>query len=133
MQRATSILLLFSAALTGCSAPTYEIHGQVTLDGVAVPDAQIHFVSTDEKLGPAFARADQDGKYRVVLLKGDYTVRILAQKMIPAPPGEVGYNGRPAGKITVDVLPKKYGAESDLRTTVTGPAEVDFKLRSEAP
>jgi hypothetical protein len=133
MPRTSPFLLLVLTALTGCSPPTCEVHGQVTLDGVAVPDAQIHFVPADEKLGPAFVRAGEDGRYRISLLKGDYTVRIQALKSVPAPAGEVGYNGRPPKTITVDVLPRKYHADSDLRTTVTGAAELDFKLTSESP
>jgi hypothetical protein len=125
------LFLLLIATGAGCAPPTYDIHGKVTLDGVAVPDAQITFVPADEKLGASFIRGDKDGHYRILLRKGDYTVRIAAQKSIPAPAGTVAYNGRPVEKTIVDVLPIKYGAESQLRTTVNGAAPVNFELLSE--
>ena len=65
---------------------------------------------------------------------GDYTVRIAAQKWVPAPPGSpVGYNGRPMEKIPIDVVPKRYNAESPLRISVTKAELVDFKLAAEEP
>ena len=129
MRHVAPLLLL---ALAGCAPPTFEVKGQVTLDGSAVPDAQIQFVPTDATLGPSFSRADKDGRYRIALLKGDYKVRILAQKSAPAPEGAVGRGGKPLEKVTVDALPSKYSTDSDLKTTVTGPAgEVDFKLTGE--
>jgi hypothetical protein len=128
MDRKACYLLWLVAALSGCSPATQEVHGQVTLDGAVVPDAQIQFISSDEKLGPSFVRGDQDGHYRIRLPRGDYTVRIVAQKWVPAPPGKVGYNGRAIEKEIVDLLPDKYNANSELRATVTGTAQLDFKL-----
>ena len=98
-----------------------------------MPDAQIQFISSDEKLGPSFVSGDQDGQYRMLLPRGDYTVRIAAQKWVPVPPGKVGYNGRPIEKVIVDVLPEKYNAKSELRVTVAGTAQLDFKLTGGLP
>jgi hypothetical protein len=128
MVRNARYLLWLVAAMSGCSPATYEIHGQVTLESAVVPDAQIQFISADEQVGPSFVRGDQDGQYRIRLRSGDYTVRIEAQKWVPAPPGTLGYNGRPIEKVIVDVLPEKYNANSELRATVTGPAQLDFNL-----
>jgi hypothetical protein len=33
----------------------------------------------------------------------------------------------------VDLLPEKYNANSELRATVTGTAQLDFKLTAESP
>jgi hypothetical protein len=133
MARNACYLLWLVVAMSGCSPATHEIHGQVTLDGAVVPDAQIQFISSDEKLGPSFVRGDQDGHYRIRLSSGEYTVRITAQKWVPAPPGTVGYNGRPIEKVIVDVLPEKYNANSELHATVPGTAQLDFKLTAESP
>jgi hypothetical protein len=133
MDRNARYSLWLVAAMSGCSPATHEVHGQVTLDGAVVPDAQIQFISSDEKLGPSFVRGDQDGQYRIRLPRGDYTVRIVAQKWAPAPPGKVGYNGRPIEKVLVDLLPEKYNDNSELRATVIGTAQLDFKLTAESP
>jgi len=132
MKRIVRLLPLLLAGVLGCGPVFYEIHGKVTLDGTAVPDAQVQFISSDETQGPAFARADQAGRYRVLLRTGDYTVRILAQKSVPPPPGTPGPNGKPLEAWTIDVIPRKYNAESELRATVTGKGEVDFKLTTDA-
>jgi hypothetical protein len=132
MNRNACYLLWLVVAMSGCSSDISEIHGQVTLDGAVVPDAQIQFISSDEKLGPSFVKGDQEGQYRIRLPRGDYTVRITAQKWVPAPPGTVGYNGRPVEEVIVDVLPEKYNTNSELRATVTGSTPLDFKLTAES-
>src|SRR5437764_1158459 len=83
-------------AAAGCgpsAPPVYEVRGQVTLNGVALPDAQIQFWHEVRGYDPPFARSASDGSYRVLARAGQYTVRILAQKTVPAPPGTSGASG----------------------------------------
>jgi hypothetical protein len=58
MDRNARYLLWLVAAKSGCSQATPEVHGQVTLDGAVVADAQIQFISSDEKLRPSFVGGD---------------------------------------------------------------------------
>ena len=131
MKRLLALFLVLGCVAMGCGPTVVEIHGKVTLDGAAVPDAQIQFVSDDATLGPGFARAAADGSYRVLLRQGNYTVRILAQKKVPPPPGTIGLGGLPLKEITVDALPERYNAKSELRTTVSDAKELNFELMSE--
>jgi len=131
MKRMGPWFLLLCCGAAGCAPSTVEIYGRVTLDGAGVPDAQIQFVPGDTAVGPAFARATEEGTYRVLLLPGNYTVRILAQKTVPAPPDMIGARGKPLTEVTVDAIPEKYNANSDLRATVLDAKELNFDLTSE--
>lgn len=128
-----ALLLSLVCGMAGCSPATYELHGKVTLDKTPIADAQIQFVPSDPALGPLFTRGSQDGTYRITLPRGDYTIRILAQKSVPPPPGTIGPGGQPLKAITVDVVPQKYNVKSELRTAVTEAAELNLELKSESP
>jgi hypothetical protein len=123
---------ILAVAVAGCSSatPSYHVEGKVTLDKAPVPNAQLVFQPDDRSQGAVAAQTDDDGAYDVDLPSGSYLVRILAQKSVPANMKVVGPTGVPLKTMTVDVIPAKYNANSDLRRSVSGPTEMNFELSS---
>lgn len=124
------VVALILVLAAGCGPTLYEAHGTVTLGGTPVPNAQLLFVPDTKELGSLPARTAADGSYSVMLPPGDYTVRILAQKKIPAPTPQAGGSGGMITELTVDIIPPKYNTESELRANISGPSQLDFPLKS---
>lgn len=132
MRRLFGCCVLFVIALTlGCeSGPQlHEVRGTIKYDGKAVPGAQIQFAPDDRAGDPTSAVAAEDGTYVVRLQPGSYTIRILAQKSVPAPPGAKGPSGAPVTVVSVDVFPESYNTKSQLKRTVKGPEQMDFEYK----
>ena len=132
--RCTAVALCFIAvAAAGCgpaAPPTYRIEGKVRLDKAPVANAQLLFEPDDRTQGASSAQTDDEGGYDLDLRAGAYTVRILAQKSVPATGKILGPSGGTITTMSVDIIPPKYNAKSDLRHTVEGPAEINFDLSS---
>jgi hypothetical protein len=135
MNRTITLFLLILLGTGACSPtrPAYKVQGVVTLDGSVVPGAQLQFTPEDQTQGAGFARSDENGAYQTSLPAGDYTVRILAQKRMPAPPRPPGPGRRPIQNISVDIIPPRYNTKTELRLSITGPTEQNFPLTSAVP
>ena len=132
MQRLAAALCI-AAVVMGCgpaTPPKYRVEGKVTLDKAPVPNAQLIFEPDDRTQGASSAQTDDDGTYDVDLRADGYTVRILAQKSVPATAKMIGPSGAPVTTMSIDIIPPKYNAKSELRRTVEGPEEMHFELSS---
>jgi hypothetical protein len=133
MRRLVGCFVLFVfVSVAGCepsAAQLHEVKGTITFDGKVVSGAQVQFVPDGRSGDPASAISGDDGTYLVRVPAGAYTVRILAQKSVPAPPGAKGPSGAPITTMTVDVIPERYNAKSELQRTITAPAQLDFDLK----
>jgi len=149
---------LLSLLQSGCSGEpakpaVYPVTGVVTQGGKPVEGARVLFVPDDQKLQPASAITDKDGKYSVTTFAqndgaqpGSYKIKVLKYEGGAAPPAAGGQEQRfisyedeqkaykeeskpaPAPK---NVLPKKYEYEdrSGLAHTVpTAPSTFDIKV-----
>ena len=112
--------------LTGCGGgppDPWPVHGKVTLDGNALPDARVMFTPVDDKVGTfASATTNAAGEYAIpkgtVDLKkpgtrpGVYYVRISTLFINEHPPEEDPTPSRP------ETVPAKYNKDTTLRATV---------------
>jgi hypothetical protein len=133
MQRTAALCFFVACFSMGCGAagpPTYRIEGKVSLDKTPVANAQLLFDPEDRSQGAIAAHSDEDGAYDVDLRAGNYTVRILAHKTVPANAKIAGPSGGALTTMTVDIIPPKYNVNSTLRKTVEGPGEMNFELSS---
>jgi len=149
------LLSVFHAGCSGAPAKpaVYPVTGVVTQAGRPVEGARVLFVPDDQKLQPASAITDKDGKYSVTTFEqndgaqpGSYKIKVLKYEGGAPPPPAGGDEKRfisyeeeqkaykeeskpaPAPK---NVLPKKYEYEdrSGLAHTVpTAPSTFDIKI-----
>jgi hypothetical protein len=121
--RFASILLL--AAWTGCGASkpnVAPVHGRVTLDGQALPNASIVFHGADNSTSGG--KTDKDGNYELIYKRGimgaaigTNHVTILEDTLITHRPQRV---------------PARYNQDSDLQRDVNpGDNVLDFDLTTE--
>jgi len=133
MQRVVTVFLfVMLCAIMGCgpSGPVFhEVHGRVKLGGKDVPGAQVQFATDQKGIDAVTAICGEDGTYKLMVPAGEHTVRILAQKSVPAPKGLTGPYGVQIDKVTVDIIPPRYNTKSELRVTVQGPMQNDFDLQ----
>ncbi|QDT53939.1 hypothetical protein Pan44_19660 [Caulifigura coniformis] len=149
------LLSVFQAGCSGEPAKpeVYPVTGVVTQGGKPVDGARVLFVPDDQKLQPASAITDKDGKYSVTTFAqndgaqpGSYKIKVLKYEGGPPPAPAGGQEQRfisyeeeqkaykeetkptPPAK---NVLPKKYEYEdrSGLAHTVpTAPSTFDIKI-----
>lgn len=130
-------VLACSILLAGCGGsgpPLGDVRGKVTLDGKAVPKANLEFVPEGPGGSPSFGRTDKDGFYKLEFsqdrsgaLIGKHTVTITTKKMSK---DEMPDDGRPIEDTAVEV-PKKYGTKGTLSAEVkSGSNTIDFPLES---
>jgi len=133
-----SVGLLF---LVGCGGPPepWPVHGKVTLDGNAVPNAKVMFTPVDPEVGTfGVATTNDAGEYTIPkgtvdmnkpgTRPGEYYVRISTLFINEHPPEEDPRPNRP------ELVPAKYNTESTLRRMVEAKDNVfDFELTNEAP
>ncbi|MCE9563044.1 MAG: carboxypeptidase-like regulatory domain-containing protein [Planctomycetes bacterium] len=128
---ASAFLFTMVFAIVGCgpSEPVkHEVHGRVKLSGQDVPGAQVQFATDKAGVDAVTAICGEDGTYKLMVPAGENTVRILAQKLVPAKKGLTGPYGVQIDKVTEDIIPPKYNVKSELRVTVQGPMEKNFDL-----
>jgi hypothetical protein len=118
-----------------------QVSGTVTLDGKAVPGAQVVFLGEDEKNeAPIVAVADDEGKYRLIghdsagIPTGKYRVAVskMALKDGTVPVGERLEQARAQGLLR-NVLPKVYEdrATTPLQFDVqAGSRTINLELKS---
>jgi hypothetical protein len=138
MSLKTSQRLLIAALcglLMGCgtSGPQLsEVKGKVTVDGKAVPRAEVSFVPEAAGGSPSLGKTDAEGNYRLAFtqdrfgaLIGKHKVTITSKKISP---NEMPDTGEPVDTAFVPI-PKKY--QSTLTAEVKTSANViDFELDS---
>jgi hypothetical protein len=132
MRRLVGCFVLFVFACAGCGSSATQLHevrGTIKFDGKVVPGSQVQFVPDGRPGDPTSPVAGEDGTYLVRVPAGAYTVRLLAQKSVPAPPDAKGPSGAPVTTMTVDVFPERFNTKSELQRTISGPAQLDFDLK----
>jgi hypothetical protein len=114
--------------LVGCQkqrtfAPTFPVHGAVTLDAKPVPEGMISFMSPEN--GDLQALPIKEGKYEGQVRPGRRRVEIRAYLPRSGP-------RKPLEPPPTNYLPARYNAETTLSADVTdqGPNSFDFPLRS---
>ncbi|HZZ79894.1 MAG TPA: hypothetical protein VFE62_15350 [Gemmataceae bacterium] len=113
----------------GCGPATYEIKGQVKLDGTPIPDGYISF-SPDGDRGASGGATITNGSYHARVTAGKAKVQITASKMTPLPEGETNMYGK--NEEMRSYVPAKYNSNTVLTANITGSATVDFvDLKSE--
>jgi hypothetical protein len=157
MWQPVAVALSFSAVLVVCGCGgddsglgrRYKVTGQVTYNGVAVPQGTVNFIPT--KPAPPEGRAAsgviKDGYYSMSTtgggdgaLPGEYNVAIIAVETDmtsavakgPLPKiheGDAAY--LKAVKNAKKLIPDKYGVSetSGLKATVDGAKTIDFPLK----
>lgn len=142
--REISVFFLASSLLlSGCGGgkkssrdPVYPVSGVVTYKGAPVPDADVMFLCK-EKDRAAFARTDDQGKFRVTTfvpndgaVAGKHIITVV--KMLAAEPTVVapvedtayqppGLNQSTDAKPAKNLIPAKYASDktTDLFATIT--------------
>ena len=140
-----TLFFLFLVCVCGCAqrGPAVQfVEGTVTLDGVAVADADVSFVPKATDGIPALGKTDENGQYRLSsaqggefgrgAVTGEYDVRIIKfvdpdyVAPINPQPGDFAPMARPRHQ-----LPERYSdvKTSELTATVTrGRNKIDFSL-----
>ncbi len=120
---------LLLALLPGCSSGPrmHEVSGAVTFDGAPVPDGEIAFIPKDRQYGPDAARI-KDGQFKLLVKEGSHQVEIHAARLVKLPPGQKGPMGE--SELMRHYIPARYNAQTELSADITGPAELQFPLKS---
>lgn len=123
--------LLLAATLAGCSSKNEggAVKGTVTLDGQPLAAGRVLFVAVDQS-SPSAEAAITDGKFETLVPLGEKRIEILApkvtgkRKMYDTPDS-------PSVDVVVELLPKRYNVDSDLKMTVDGSEQTqNFELKS---
>jgi hypothetical protein len=121
-------ILAFCAMLAGCQkqrtfAPTFPVHGAVTLDAKLLPDGMISFISPES--GDLQALPIKEGKYEGQVRAGKRRVEIRAYLPRSGP-------RKPLEPPPKNYLPARYNADTILTADVAeqGPNAFDFALSS---
>lgn len=117
-------------AALGCSSESMgKIQGSVTLDEQPLDSGIIRFASTDQSAQPVEATIAA-GRFEAVVPPGEMRVEIRApkvtgkRKMYDTPDS-------PTVDEIVELLPKRYNVDSELKLTVDGSEQTqDFELKS---
>jgi hypothetical protein len=120
------LALGLALAVVGCGGSAQTISGTVTLDNAPVEDGHIAFVP--EGRGTSAGGTISKGKYSCQVPRGKYRVEINASKMMPLPPGQKGMYGDK--EEMRQYIPEKYNNKSELTADVTGPATLNYDLKS---
>ena len=128
----TGFLLGASWVLSGCGGNDgmATVAGSVTLDGKPIETGAILFVPLDGK-APTAGGNVTNGQYSVRVPLGAMKVSISAPKVV----GKKKLYDTPDSPempITVEALPARYNAQTELQVTVTArTAPQNFELRSQ--
>ena len=121
-------ILTLGAVLAGCKqqrtyAPTYSVHGLVTLDAKPLTEGNIAFISSET--GDLQDLTIKDGKYEGQVRAGKRRVEIRAYHPRKGP-------RKPLEPPPHNYLPARYNSETTLSADVSaeGPNNFDFELRS---
>jgi hypothetical protein len=126
MKLQTALFFGLILAISGCGSKTYNVSGTVTFNGVPIPEGRISFVPEDSS--PGGGGAISNGRYSVDVPPGKAKVQINASKLMKLPEGEKGMYGK-TGEMR-DYIPSKYNADTELKADISGPAKLDFELKS---
>lgn len=118
----TSILLLMICPGCGGSKPNVApVHGRVTLDGQALPDASIVFQASGHS--PSGGKTDKDGNYELIYRRGIMgaaiganRVSILEDTLVTHKPQRVPARYNQESELTFDVKPGDNVADFSLTT-----------------
>jgi hypothetical protein len=122
--------LAFCAVLAGCQrqprtyAPTYPVHGSVTLDNKPLADGKIAFLSPET--GDQQNLTIKDRKYEGPVRPGKRRVEIRAYQPRKEP-------RKPLDPPPHNFIPNRYNSETTLSADVSpdSPNAFDFDLRSQ--
>lgn len=113
---AFSFLLL--ALISGCSADTKRgiVTGTVSLDGQPIASGNIRFDPADGHTATADA-AITDGKFSATVPPGEKRISIRAPKVVGK---KKAYEtpDSPTVDLTEEMIPKRYNAQTELKTTI---------------
>lgn len=118
--------LMFALAAASCSSdnPLIPISGNVTLDGVSLPEGDIMFTPADPQFGSEAAKIE-GGTYQATVRPGKSSVQIRATRPVPGKKGPMGE------QLIEDYIPSKYNDQSSLSIDVsTSQRKHDFQLQS---
>lgn len=127
--RLLTCCLLGLVMVAGCGGETESVTGTVTLDGEALPDAEVEF--TPKGGGrPASTTTGPDGKFTLRYSRdeegapeGEYIVSITTASTKTGPDGR--------DMVIPEKVPPKYNVESELVVTVkSGKNDFPFELES---
>jgi hypothetical protein len=123
---------LLLLVLSGCggSATKHAVSGSVDIDGTPVSDGMVAFVPKEQSTTVTRAEAIiQNGKYKLPIVSGSYTVQITAQKKVPLEPGESSGTPGEKDKI-VSIMPEHYNGGVPLTAEIKGPGTFDFHVKT---
>lgn len=136
------VLIGGTCVLAGCTAQSdrsrIPVSGMVTVDGEPLDKGTIQFFPHGETKGPLAGGRIEDGVYHLDAdagpAVGEHLVRIVGKRrtgrMIKVPPDEYAPEGSVVEEM-VDIVPARYGEDSDLVRNITAPStEINFELDS---
>jgi hypothetical protein len=131
----TGLTLIFAVCVTGCgevaSGPkTATVSGTVTLDGEPLESGSISFAPVDG-IGPSAGEKITDGTYTANVPLGEKRVLITSPKVVGQRKTYEGVADSPTVPIYKELVPARYNAQSELKTTITsGKNPGDFILET---
>ena len=119
----------------GADSRRAEVHGEVTLDGEAVPRGRITFFPTEGNTGPATGGTIQDGQFHIPRADGPFVGKNQIQINAPRKSGrKVPWSLNPDKMVDeqVESVPPQYNSESTLvRDVQQGTNVLDLDLHSQ--
>lgn len=114
------VTCLIAACSIGCGGTQSALSGIVTLDGIPLEKAIVHFVPESEHEHPAVVLTDSQGRYRTRVAPVTYRVAIQCQKVVGKMEDEFNRDGPPIDRYE-DVIPIRYANRdtTPLRATPT--------------
>jgi hypothetical protein len=114
-----------------------EVSGQLLLDGLPLPEAEVRFVAEDSTY--SFGISDAQGRYRLMfdsrksgVIPGEKRVVVLSKAASEEEEGSNEGSGSGTTSGANRAIPKVYGPQSSIKITITQPeANVVFDLQSD--
>ncbi|MBN1396342.1 MAG: carboxypeptidase regulatory-like domain-containing protein [Pirellulales bacterium] len=126
---------LLIALIAGCGPklpPLGTVHGQVTLDGKPVPNADICFLASDG--ASSFGCTDAEGRYKLSypLRKGKNAGAMIGKHRVMINTIRPNDGSLPTPAVPPIQIPARYNSKTTLTADVKqGDNEINFHIKSE--
>ena len=131
MDRLSLVVLLgvgIACGLAGCAEPepSFEVSGQVTLDGQPLAEGEIYFITAGM---PPEIMPIKDGRFAGKVQAGQRRVEVYAYRQAKLPPTATVESSTSARE---NFIPERYNSASALKEEVKkpGPNRFQFDLKS---
>ena len=134
--RSSSVLILaVIAACIGCrSGNGMPVSGQVTLNGMPIPEGHISFEPT-ARTGTSHGALIKNGRFAIPKARGvppgEYLVRIYSADETPTASLTPEEAAKAVPRVSKELIPPEYNVRSSQKVLVSkvGPNEFDFAIQ----